>query len=105
MASTLSPGDIADFARCLATSFSHGAPLVETLDAMADAAKEGVYLDAIVRIKADVSQGMQLNHTMRQTGLFPDSLIDKVGEGEKVGALDKTFDEVAAFYENLVDHP
>jgi type IV pilus assembly protein PilC len=94
--------DVARFARTLANSFAKGTPLVKALDDIADTS-EGAFHGAITKIRADVSQGIQLNYTMKQTGLFPDTVVDQVAVSEKVGKLDYTFAEIAAHYEGLGD--
>ena len=98
----LATNEVARFARILANTFARGTAVVDALDDMAKAA-DGAFHGAITKIREDVSQGIQLNYTMKQTGVFPDSVIEQVAASEKVGKLDFTFAEIAAHYEGLVD--
>jgi type IV pilus assembly protein PilC len=92
--------DIAGFARVLATSFQTGVPVVDSLAVLINET-DGPLHDAADRIKDDVSQGIQLNHSMAQTGVFPDTVIKQVAAGEQVGSLDVVFAEIATHYESF----
>ncbi len=94
----------ARFARTLSTTFAAGVPLVDALTSTAGAAANVVYTDAILRIREDVSTGMQLNFSMRNTGVFPNMMIQMTSIGEESGALDEMLDKAAEFYEEEVDN-
>jgi len=103
----LQKGAVARFARVLSTTFSAGVPLVDALTNVAEASGNVVYRDAILRIREDVSSGVQMNASIRATGVFPSMVSQMVAIGEESGALDTMLDKVAAYYEeeveNLVD--
>jgi type IV pilus assembly protein PilC len=94
---------IARFARTLATMFAAGVPLVEALDSVAGASGNRVYYEGTLKIKSDVSTGMQLQAAMNATGLFPNMVIQMVAIGEESGELDAMLGKVADFYEREVD--
>lgn len=95
---------IARYARTLSTTFSAGVPLVEALDAVAGATGNVVFVNAVNKIKQDVSSGTQLNFSMRTTGVFSSMAIQMTAIGEESGALDAMLDKVATFYEEEVDN-
>lgn len=95
---------IARYARTLSTTFAAGVPLVEALDSVAGATGNIVFKNAVNRIKSDVSTGMQLNFSMRSTGIFPSMAVQMTAIGEESGALDEMLDKVATFYEEEVDN-
>jgi len=95
---------IARFARTLSTTFAAGVPLVDALESVSGAAGNVVYLEAILKVKDDVSSGIQLNHSMKQTNVFPNMLIQMVSIGEESGALDGMLDKAATYYEEMVDN-
>jgi len=95
---------VARYARTLSTTFSAGVPLVEALDSVAGAAGNVVFRNAVSRIKQDVSNGTQLNFSMRSTGVFPAMAIQMTSIGEESGALDSMLDKVAEYYEAEVDN-
>lgn len=95
---------VARYARTLATTFAAGVPLVEALDSVAGATGNIVFKNAVNKIKQDVSAGMQLNFSMRSTGVFPSMAIQMTAIGEESGALDMMLDKVASYYEAEVDN-
>ena len=95
---------IARFARTLSTTFSAGVPLVDALESVAGAAGNVVYLEAINKIKDEVSSGIQLNTFMKASGVFPNMVIQMVAIGEEAGALDSKLDKAATYYEEMVDN-
>ena len=95
---------VARYARTLATTFAAGVPLVDALDSVAGATGNIVFRSAVHKIKQDVSTGMQLNFSMRTTGVFPSMALQMTAIGEESGALDDMLDKVASFYEAEVDN-
>ncbi|KTT62739.1 type II secretion system protein F [Pseudomonas oryzihabitans] len=95
---------IARYARTLATTFAAGVPLVDALDSVAGATGNVVFRNAVEKIKADVSTGMQLNFSMRTTGVFSSMAIQMTAIGEESGSLDEMLSKVATFYEDEVDN-
>ncbi|KTB81480.1 type II secretion system F family protein [Pseudomonas syringae] len=95
---------VARYARTLATTFAAGVPLVEALDSVAGATGNVVFRNAVNQVKQDVSTGMQLNFSMRSTGVFPSLAIQMTAIGEESGALDAMLDKVATYYEEEVDN-
>lgn len=95
---------LARYARTLSTTFAAGVPLVEALDSVAGATGNIVFKNAVMQIKQDVSTGMQLNFSMRSTGVFPAMAVQMTAIGEESGALDDMLDRVATIYEAEVDN-
>ncbi|WP_288491919.1 type II secretion system F family protein [uncultured Pseudomonas sp.] len=95
---------IARYARTLATTFAAGVPLVDALDSVAGATGNVVFRNAVEKIKGDVSTGMQLNFSMRTTGVFSSMAIQMTAIGEESGSLDDMLSKVATFYEDEVDN-
>lgn len=94
---------VARFARTLATTFAAGVPLVEALDAVAKASGNIIYSNAIYQIREEVATGSQIQFSMRNTGVFPNMVIQMVAIGEESGALDHMLEKVANIYEEEVD--
>lgn len=95
---------VARYARTLSTTFSAGVPLVDALDSVAGATGNVVFRNAVAKIRTDVSSGVQLNFSMRTTGIFPSMAIQMTAIGEESGALDEMLDKLASFYETEVDN-
>ncbi len=94
---------IARWTRTLATMFTAGVPLVESLDAVAGAAGNAVYAAATKRIQTDVSTGTSLTNAMTNTTIFPTMVLQMTQIGEESGSLDGMLSKVADFYEREVD--
>ncbi|MCB1738903.1 MAG: type II secretion system F family protein [Gammaproteobacteria bacterium] len=95
---------IARFARTLSTMFAAGVPLVEAMDSVAGAAGNLVYGNAILRMRDEIATGQQLQVAMRDTGLFPNMVVQMVAIGEESGSIDQMLGKVADFYEEEVDN-
>ena len=93
----------ARFARTLSTMFAAGVPLVEAMVSVAGACGNVVYYDATMQMRDDVATGQQLQLTMRNSGLFPNMVVQMVAIGEESGSLDAMLSKVADFYEAEVD--
>ncbi len=95
---------IARFSRTLSTTFAAGVPLIDALDSVAGAAGNSKYEKAILKVREEVSTGVQLNVSLRKTGLFPSMLLQMAAIGEESGALDEMLAKVATHYEDIVDN-
>ncbi|NKB38902.1 MAG: type II secretion system F family protein [Gammaproteobacteria bacterium] len=96
-------GAIARFARTLETMFAAGTPLVEAMTSVAGACGNIVFYDATMKMRDDISTGTQLQASMRETGLFPNMVVQMVAIGEESGAIDAMLGKVADWYEQEVD--
>jgi len=99
----LEKATIARWTRTLATMFAAGVPLVESLDAVAGASANAVYIAGTRRIQTEVSTGTSLTNAMHNTGLFPSMVLQMTQIGEESGSLDGMLSKVADFYEREVD--
>ncbi len=95
---------IARYARTLSTMSTAGVPLVEALQSVAGATGNIIYGDAVMVMRDEVATGQQLQLSMRQSGLFPNMVIQMVAIGEESGSLDSMLAKVADFYEEEVDN-
>lgn len=94
---------IARWTRTLATMFSAGVPLVESLESVGGAAGNYVYKVATRQIQSEVSTGTNLTTSMQNSNLFPNMVTQMVAIGEESGALDSMLSKVADFFEAEVD--
>ena len=99
----LNKSAIARFARTLSTMFAAGTPLVEAMTSVAGACGNIVYYEATIKIRDEISTGTQIQAAMRDTGVFPNMVIQMVAIGEESGALDQMLGKVADWYEQEVD--
>ncbi len=95
---------IARFARTLSTMFAAGVPLVEAMESVAGASGNIEYYEGIMKMRDDIATGTQLQATMRESGLWPNMMIQMVAIGEESGSLDSMLAKVADFFEEEVDN-
>ncbi len=95
---------VARFCRTLATMFAAGVPLVEAMTSVAGATGNVVYSDATLQMRDDTAGGIQLQQSMRSTGVFPNMVVQMVAIGEESGSLDHMLGKAADFYEEEVDN-
>jgi type IV pilus assembly protein PilC len=95
---------LARFTRTLATTFAAGVPLPDALVSCAGAAGNIVYKTALLRVRDDVTAGLQLTPSLRSQQIFPIMILQMVSIGEESGALDAMLDKCAVFYEAEVDN-
>lgn len=94
---------IARWTRTLATMFSAGVPLVESLESVGGAAGNYVYKVGTKQIQGEVATGTSLTISMQNSNLFPNMVTQMVAIGEESGALDSMLSKVADFFEAEVD--
>ncbi len=94
---------VARFSRTLATMFAAGTPLVEAMTSVAGASGNIVYYEATMKIRDEVSTGSQMYTSMKNTGVFPNMVVQMVAIGEESGAIDDMLNKVAEWYEQEVD--
>jgi type IV pilus assembly protein PilC len=95
---------LARFTRTLATTFAAGVPLPDALVSCAGASGNIVYKTALLKVREDVTSGLQLTYSLRAQQLFPIMILQMVAIGEESGALDAMLDKCAIFYEAEVDN-
>jgi len=95
---------VARFARTLSTTFAAGVPLVDALNSVAGASGNAVYREATLKVRDDVTTGIQLNQAMKAAGKYPVLLLQMTSIGEESGALDEMLEKAAEHYEEAVDN-
>jgi len=94
---------VARFCRTLATLTSSGVPILESLDITARTAGNAIVEDAIMATKTSVEGGKTIVEPLRDSGVFPNMVVQMIGVGEQTGALDAMLNKIGDFYEDEVD--
>jgi type IV pilus assembly protein PilC len=96
----ITPGDIAVFARQLATMMRAGVPLVQSFDITGNGHSNPSMRELIFSIKADVEAGGTFASSLRKHPLYFDDLFCNLVEaGEQSGALETLLDKIATYKE------
>jgi type IV pilus assembly protein PilC len=94
------PGDIAVFARQLATMMASGIPLVQSFEIVGSGHDNPAMQKLILDIKQDVEGGMSLHEALGKRPLhFDDLFVNLVEAGEQAGALETLLDKIATYKE------
>jgi type IV pilus assembly protein PilC len=94
---------VARFTRTLGTLITSGVPMLEAMDITARTSGNAVIEKAILRVRKAVETGRTIVDPLRETGVFPNMVVQMIGVGEQTGALDAMLQKVADFYEDEVD--
>ena len=94
---------VARFTRTLGTLITSGVPMLEAMDITARTAGNAVIEKAIQSVRKAIETGRTIVDPLRETGVFPNMVVQMIGVGEQTGALDAMLQKVADFYEDEVD--
>jgi len=98
----ITPGDIAIFARQLATMMQAGVPMVQAFDIVGRGSENASMQDLILAIKADVEGGTALATALSKHPLhFDDLFCNLVRAGEAAGVLEDLLDKIATYKEKM----
>ncbi|HKU19557.1 MAG TPA: type II secretion system F family protein [Terriglobales bacterium] len=94
---------VARFTRTLGTLITSGVPMLESMDITARTSGNAVVEKAIAQVRRAIEGGQTIVDPLRETGVFPNMVVQMIGVGEQTGALDAMLQKVADFYEDEVD--
>lgn len=95
---------LARFSKTLATMFSSGMPLVESLRIVAKSSDNLIYQKGIENARIEITEGKSLYHALETTDLFPRIMLQMIAIGEETGELEKMLVNTARVYEEEVDN-
>lgn len=98
----VSPGEIAIFARQLATMMQSGVPMVQAIDIIGSGSRNGAMVELLADIKTNIEGGTTLNEALAKHPVqFDELFCNLVRAGEQAGVLDTVLDTVATYKENM----
>ena len=100
----LTKAAIAKFSRTLATSFNAGIPILEGIRASAKTVRNQHYNQAIKTALLDVTAGMPLYLSLRNSDCFPEMVLQMIMIGEESGRLGEMLHKIADVYEFEIDN-
>jgi len=99
-AAKITPGDIAIFARQMATMMKAGVPLVQSFEIIGLGHENQSMQKMIMGIKTEVEGGVPLAEALSKQPLYFDPLfVNLVAAGEQSGALETMLDKLATYKE------
>jgi type IV pilus assembly protein PilC len=98
----ITPGDIAVFARQLATMIKSGVPIVQALEIMGGGQKNPKMRDLVNGLRTEIEGGSSLHEALSKYPVQFDELFrNLVKAGEAAGVLETVLDTVATYKENI----
>ncbi len=94
---------VARFTRTLGTMLSSGVPILDALEIVAKSAGNRVIENAIMFVRAKISEGKNIAGPLSDTKVFPAMVVQMIGVGEATGAMDAMLSKIADFYDDEVD--
>jgi type IV pilus assembly protein PilC len=94
---------VAMFTRTLGTLITSGVPMLEAMEITARTSGNAVIERAIMSVRKAIEGGRTIVDPLRESGVFPNMVVQMIGVGEQTGALDAMLQKIADFYEDEVD--
>jgi type IV pilus assembly protein PilC len=91
------------FTRTLGTLIASGVPMLEAMEITARTAGNAVVEKAVLEVRKAIETGRTIVDPLRETGVFPNIVVQMIGVGEQTGSLDAMLQKIADFYEDEVD--
>ncbi len=94
---------VSRFTRTLGTLITSGVPILEGLAITARTSGNAVIEQALMRVRKAVEEGRTIVDPLKESGVFPNMVVQMIGVGEATGAMDSMLSKIADFYEDEVD--
>lgn len=94
----------AQFARTMSTLMAAGVPVIEALEIVGKTMSNLRFRDAIYVAKEQVAIGRPLSEPLKESGLFPPTILHMVGIGEETGNLEHMLTTAADYYDEEVEN-
>jgi len=94
---------VARFTRTLGTLITSGVPILEGLSITARTSGNAVLEQSLMKVRKAVEEGRTIVYPLKESGVFPNMVVQMIGVGEATGAMDAMLQKIADFYEDEVD--
>lgn len=91
------------FTRTLATLFSSGVPILDSLDMTGKTAGNKVIEKAVEEARSSLKEGETLADPLKKYPVFPPMVVSMIAVGEQTGALDEMLDKISDFYDREIE--
>ena len=95
--------EISRLMRTLSLLLSSGITIISALDVSMSVIENQILISELKKIKNQISSGLSLSQCLKDSGLFPDLVINIASVGEETGTLEKSLMRIAVSYERDVD--
>jgi type IV pilus assembly protein PilC len=94
---------VARFTRTLGTMIASGVPILDGLDIVARTAGNVIIEEALIDVKAAISEGKTIAEPLQESEVFPGMVTQMIAVGEETGAMEVMLSKIADFYDEEVD--
>jgi type IV pilus assembly protein PilC len=94
---------VARFTRTLGTMIASGVPILDGLDIVAKTAGNMVIEEALMDVRAAISEGKTIAEPLAESEVFPGMVTQMIAVGEETGAMESMLSKIADFYDEEVD--
>jgi type IV pilus assembly protein PilC len=94
---------VARFTRTLGTMIASGVPILDGLDIVSRTAGNVVIEEALLEVKAAISEGKTIAEPLANSEVFPGMVVQMIAVGEETGAMESMLSKIADFYDDEVD--
>jgi type IV pilus assembly protein PilC len=94
---------VARFTRTLGTMIASGVPILDGLDIVAKTAGNMVIEEALLDVRAAISEGKTIAEPLQEADVFPGMVTQMIAVGEETGAMETMLSKIADFYDDEVD--
>ncbi len=91
------------FTRTLATLFSSGVPILDSLDMTGKTAGNKVIEKAAEEARSSLKEGETLAGPLKKYPVFPPMVVSMIAVGEQTGALDEMLNKISDFYDREIE--
>lgn len=91
------------FTRTLATLFSSGVPILDSLDMTGKTAGNKVIEKAVEEARSSLKEGETLAGPLKKYPVFPPMVVSMIAVGEQTGALDEMLNKISDFYDREIE--
>ena len=93
------PAELSAFCAQVSLILDSGLPLIDGLEALAAAAKDGPEGEMCARVHAAMMESGSLYEALKQDACWPRYLVEMAGIGERAGCLEQVMRSLAVYYE------
>ena len=91
------------FARTLASLFSSGMPIIQSIEIVAKIMKNSYIQNGLYQVNEDVRRGVSISASVKKLNIFPLMLCSMLSIGEESGNMDDILNKTAAYYDEESD--
>src|SRR5439155_307095 len=84
---------VARFTRTLGTLITSGVPILEGLSITAKTSGNAVLEEALMKVRKAIEEGRTIVDPLRESGVFPNMVVQMIGVCEATGCMHSMFDE------------